>query len=81
MQLRAIALAIRDSHGEPFAAFSLCAIASRLKQPRTGEMVALMRDEIQAVEKVLAAKSDAGGKADLKREPGAQPPPRGFERP
>ena len=62
MKLRAIALPITNPAGEPFAAFSLCAIASRLKQPRTGEMVELMRREIRTVEQALAAKAHAGSK-------------------
>ena len=59
MHLRAIALAIRNPQGEPFAALSLCAIASRLKQPRTAEMVALLRGEIQTIEHALAGKGNA----------------------
>ena len=62
MKLRAIALPITNPAGDPFAAFSLCAIASRLKQPRTGEMVELIRREIRTVEEALAAKAHAGSK-------------------
>jgi DNA-binding IclR family transcriptional regulator len=63
MGLRAIALAIRNPQGEPFAAFSLCAIASRLKQPRTAEMVELIRGEIQTVEKALVSKGNTPRKS------------------
>jgi DNA-binding IclR family transcriptional regulator len=60
MKLRAIALPITNPAGEPFAAFSLCAIASRLRQPRTGEMLELIRREIRFVEQALVAKTRAG---------------------
>lgn len=51
--LRAIALPIRDPSGQPFAAFSLCAISSRLTEDRAGELAAFMREEIAQVESLL----------------------------
>ena len=57
--LRVIALPIRNLEGIPIAAFSLCAIANRLMQPRMREMVALIRHEVRFVEGLLAAKARA----------------------
>jgi DNA-binding IclR family transcriptional regulator len=59
MQLRAIALAFRNPDGEPFAAFSLCAIASRLKKHRIDEMITLIKSEIAITESALI--SNASG--------------------
>ncbi len=65
MQLRAIALAFKNPDGEPFASFSLCAIASRLKKHRIDEMVDLIRKEIRITESALAA--DASGATRQRR--------------
>lgn len=65
MQLRAIALAFRNPDGEPFAAFSLCAIASRLKKHRIDEMVDLIRKEIRITESALVA--DASSHRERRR--------------
>jgi len=51
--LRAIALPVRDPSGQPFAAFSLCAISSRLTDARADEMAAFMRSEIGRAEVLL----------------------------
>jgi DNA-binding IclR family transcriptional regulator len=61
--LRAIAVPIRNPQGAPFAAISLCAIASRLKAQRIPELVALLKDEATAIEQALIAKSTAVGAA------------------
>lgn len=53
MQLRAVAIAIRNPDGDPFAAFSLCAIATRLKKHRIEEIVELIKQEIQITEEAL----------------------------
>lgn len=51
--LRAIALPIRDPSGQPFAAFSLCAISSRLADDRAQALAVVMRAEISQVETLL----------------------------
>lgn len=51
--LRAIALPIRDAAGQPFAAFSLCAISSRLADDRAHELADFIRAEIALVEAQL----------------------------
>lgn len=66
IRLRSIALAIRNSEGIPFAAFSICTIANRLKQPRIGEMLELIRREIRFVRDVLAANARAASTRAMK---------------
>lgn len=51
--LRAIALPVCDPSGHPFAAFSLCAISSRLTDARAEEMAVLMRQEIGRAQELL----------------------------
>ena len=66
IRLRSIALGIRNADGIPFAAFSICTIANRLKQPRIGEMLELIRREIRCVEDVLAANARAASSRTTK---------------
>ncbi len=51
--LRAIAVPLRDPSGQPFAAFSLCAISSRLTDDRADEMAVFMREEVCRAESLL----------------------------
>ena len=52
---RAIGLVIRNRFGEPFAALSISAISSRMTKERQPELIALLKMEVRAVEKRLAA--------------------------
>ena len=48
-----LGLPIVNRYGNPFAALSIAAISSRMTPPRQAELVALLRTEIAAIEKVM----------------------------
>jgi DNA-binding IclR family transcriptional regulator len=52
-----LALPIRTRFGDPFAAISIGAIESRMTPARQTELVALLRDEVEELERMLAGKS------------------------
>lgn len=52
-----LALSIRTRFGDPFAALSIGAIEARMSPARQAELVALLRNEVEELECVLAGKS------------------------
>lgn len=48
-----LGLPIVNRYGNPFAALSIAAISSRMTPPRQAELVAMLRTEIAAIEKVM----------------------------
>ena len=56
---RAVAIAIRDPSGAPFAAVSVAPIANRLSNPRLGEVIASIREQAGLIERRLATLSRA----------------------